>query len=267
MHAPESRDTADVIWLLPLLLSLLAHGAVLGAFLYFGSTGRPTNEPDPERPEPVTMQLRFVSSVPGPPEPVEPAPAPDAVPLPDAIITPSEAVAPVDRGGQLSMRPENPVNIPAVPVVPDSPETEASRPRLPSVLGLRQLVEDIAEEGGMTREECNRLQQVNELIQCRGVGPDFSRIDRNAVVDYFNPAIGPSRSRTTARITASEAGQVAQQLQAAGLSRDLTEFLRYNQLVTEQTVTGTYRIPGNGVTDMINLHNPTYQMIKRVMGQ
>ena len=263
--------------LLPLLLSLLVHGVLLGVFMVFATMPRTLIEPDNFS---RSVQIRIVPS----PMPVVVAEVIDASVDQTPVDESPGDESPVDQTPvDESPVDESPVEQAASVSVPIINEEVAERlsdaaldlataPRpllqLPSSSGLRQLVKEFSEnENAMSLADCNRLQQENPLISCGETEKDLRQLDRNFVYDYFNPLSEPRRSAASVNIIAAQTSAVEQRMRAAGVNAALSDFLLYNQAVSDEDYRGSAPRPEKRLTDVLNMNDRTYQMIKKTMGE
>jgi len=284
----DQTDSHSVLW--PVLLSVLVHGVLLLLFLMFATMPRTLEEPARK-----SVQIRIVPGM----APVTTAPATAQVEIAEVANPASASQVLVERAVEPvvdeSIADTSLVEIPtssesvaaaddestpatvSVPII-DADITVAERdpettPRptlqLPSATGLRQLVKEISEtEHAMSLADCNRLQQKNPLISCGASdGPDLPQPDRNFVYDYFNPRNEPRRSAASVNIIAAQTPAVHERMRSAGVNAALSDFLLYNQNVSDEDYRGTAPRAEKRLTDVLNMNDRTYQMIKKAMGE
>ena len=248
--------------LLPLLLSLIAHAALLGLFAIFAAMPRTLVEPDSIR---KAVQIRLV-------------------PIQQNAETADAALADQQPTEQTVDEPAAEELLPAPVVVPVIDTDIAERPadaepelatarrpglRLPPASELRQLVKEISDaQDAMSLAECNRLQQENPLISCGAEdNKDLPELDRNFVYDYFNPRNEPRRSATSVNIIAAQTPAVQERMRSAGVNAALSDFLLYKQSISDEDYRGTAPRPEKRLTDVLNMNDRTWQMIKKSMGE
>jgi len=283
--------------LFPLLLSVLAHGVLLLAFIMFAT--RP-----PLLVEPVRKSVQ-INIIPGT------APGTTAAEATTSAIVQAELVEVTDQASidQLpaaetavnrpdteAARVETPVSTESTAAANDEAlptpmpvmiidaeiadrtsvlerETETAERtilQLPSTSGLRQLLKEIssADDKTMSLDDCNRLQQENELISCEATdNKELRPVDRNFVYEYFNPRRESRRSSASVNIIAAQTPAVAQRMRTAGVNAALSDFLLHNQTMSNEDYRGSAPRPEQRLTDVLNMGDRTYQMIKRTMGE
>jgi len=268
--------------LLPLLLSLIAHAALLGLFAIFAAMPRTLVEPDamrraveirlvPIQQTAETADVALADQQPTEQTVDEPAAeAADTEQLDETLAEPSvvEIASPTDAAPEPVDEPAEELLPPPV-VVPVIDQTLRNALRLPPASELRQLLKEISDaQNAMSLAECSRLQQENPLISCGAEdNKDLPELDRNFVYDYSNPRNESRRSAASVNIIAAQTPAVQERMRSAGVNAALRDFLLYQQNISDEDYRGTAPRPEKRLTDVLNMNNRTWQMIKKSMGE
>jgi hypothetical protein len=283
----ERSDRRGMVW--PVLLSLVLHGG--GLTLLLALTVMPRTLLDSEQPR-RSVQIRIV---PAPLPASSLIPTSESIPVQVQAVETATATSPLP-GEQSIPQPatEEPPAAPrtltepvvvsndqsiTVPVSGSEPDTEiVQRPapddrrqtlQLPSISQMRELLKDINSENdkAMSPDDCNRLQKENALITCSSAGSNaLSPVERNVVYDYFNPRSDPRRSAASVSIIAAQGPAVQERMRAEGVDAALGDFLLQQERMIDQDYRGTTPSAAQGLSNVLNIHNRTHEMIKRAMG-
>lgn len=266
--APESdgnERTSLVTWesraFWPLfLISLLGHGLVL----YLLKATEPASiEPVPVQDVPA-IRLRLVvrqqpvqetAALPET-EPLVEEPSPP-LPGPDEPVSPAPALVETLNDSQLAEREE-----------PAPEPTPAQPARTPTTLGIRQSVQDIVDQQGADnyRFDCNPLQKENDLIECGSEDTrDYRILERNIVTDYFTARLAGSRPEPGIGVMALQSEE--SRARADTLPPDtagLDIFLQSLSISVDGLATAADKRKQD-LEDEMYANDRTYQIKKRVM--
>lgn len=254
---PEVEAPTTTVWV-PVLISVLLHLGISWSLL----TPRLSDSPSiPVTNEPIV--LRMV-----PTNPLAPKSAAAEVPPVDPRdSTSSDATsAEPERPPPSPSPPPSLVEVPAV----NAPESTADPVsiQLPSVLSLRQIVEDTAsrqeqQQPGFT---CSPVQLVNEMLDCNNRRDRrFENVPSNPVAELFRRDAAPSVLESSARMTAAAAEEVGANLRAAGISSaSIDRLMRQLESIAKE-----YAAPENEKIEILRdemlRNDPVWQQRERAM--